>query len=76
VWKANCGKRQSITATCAVKSHFYTEVSALNCITQSKASEEFLYSCIWKCIPQLVPVVTYDVLNVSLFYCIVLCSVL
>lgn len=42
-----------------VKSHFYVQISALNFITQSKASEETVTSCACKCMLELVPVVTW-----------------
>jgi hypothetical protein len=48
-----------------------TQVSALNCTKQSKASEEFLNRCICKCIQHSVSVVASDVLNVASLYCTV-----
>jgi hypothetical protein len=37
--QTNCGKRQYIIARHAVKSHFYIQVSALNCTTQACCTE-------------------------------------
>jgi hypothetical protein len=64
----HCIKRQYITVICAVKTHFYTQISVLNCTTQSKASEEVVNSCICKCIPELVPVVSYSVLKYTFYF--------
>jgi hypothetical protein len=42
VCNTNYVKRWYVIARHAVKSHFYIQISALNCTTQSEASEEFI----------------------------------
>jgi hypothetical protein len=72
--ETNCVKKLYYCKTCS-KSHFYNHINALNCTTQSKAAEKFVNRCICKCVPQFVPVVAYDVPNVSSLYCTVLTTV-